>query len=98
MSGVVFLGIAAVLSAIGTIVLWARNRKPDTPDASIEEFRSHGHFRDLVGQAAAREHPPELLGGSRCGFLSVELTDDLPGEGRRNSAAEPSPGCLPITP
>jgi hypothetical protein len=40
MSGVVFLGIAAVVSAIGTIVLWARNRKPDTPDASIEEFRS----------------------------------------------------------
>ena len=59
MSGVVFLGIAAVLSAIGTIVLWARNRKPDTPDASIEEFRSQ--------MAALSEDSPEPRSGQRRG-------------------------------
>ncbi len=40
MSALVFLAMAAVISIIGTIVVWARQRQPDTPDASIEEFRS----------------------------------------------------------
>ena len=59
MSGVVFLGIAVVVSVVGTIVLWARNRKPDTPDASIEEFRSK--------MAALSDESPESPSGQRRG-------------------------------
>lgn len=55
MSGVVFLGIAVLVSVVGTIVLWARNRTPDTPDASIEEFRSK--------MAALSEEAPESRSG-----------------------------------
>lgn len=40
MSALVFLALAVAVSAVGMIVLWARHRQPDTPDASIEEFRS----------------------------------------------------------
>ena len=59
MSGLLFLGIAAALSVIGTLVLWARNRKPDTPDASIEEFRSK--------MAALSEEAPAERTGQRRG-------------------------------
>ncbi len=41
MSPLVFLALAAVVSLVGIVILWARHRTPaDTPDASIEEFRS----------------------------------------------------------
>ncbi|MGI9579159.1 MAG: hypothetical protein ACR2OH_13240 [Microthrixaceae bacterium] len=59
MSGVVFLGIAVVVSVVGTLVLWARNRTPDTPDASIEEFRSK--------MAALSDEVPESGSGQRRG-------------------------------
>ncbi len=40
MPALVFLALAVSVSVIGTLILWARHRQPDTPDASIEEFRS----------------------------------------------------------
>ena len=40
MPALLFLALALVVSVIGTLILWARSRQPDTPDASIEEFRS----------------------------------------------------------
>lgn len=40
MSPLVFLALALVISVVGTVVLWVRNRQPDTPDATIDEFRS----------------------------------------------------------
>ena len=59
MNALVFLGIAVAISVIGTIVLWARNRTPDTPDASIEEFRSK--------MAALSDEPAGPRSGERRG-------------------------------
>ncbi|HLT70041.1 MAG TPA: hypothetical protein VKZ72_07735 [Acidimicrobiales bacterium] len=39
MNPVVFLAIAAVISIVGALVLWARNRSPSSLEASIETFR-----------------------------------------------------------
>jgi hypothetical protein len=38
LSALIFLGIAAVLSAIGFFVLWVRNRPPRSVDAHIRAF------------------------------------------------------------
>lgn len=40
MSPLFFLALALVVSVVGTLVLWIRHREPDTPDATIDEFRS----------------------------------------------------------
>ncbi|MCB9387698.1 MAG: hypothetical protein H6517_07735 [Microthrixaceae bacterium] len=41
MSPLVFLALAAGVSLVGILILWLRHRVPaDTPDSSIEEFRS----------------------------------------------------------
>jgi hypothetical protein len=37
-SALIFLGIAAVLSGIGFLVLWLRNRPPRSVDAHIRAF------------------------------------------------------------
>jgi hypothetical protein len=39
MSGLAFLLIAVVLSVLGTLVLWMRNRGPSSVDHGVEEFR-----------------------------------------------------------
>ncbi|MCZ7629084.1 MAG: hypothetical protein M5U19_08485 [Microthrixaceae bacterium] len=53
MSPLVFLALALVISAVGTVALWLRHRRPDTPDATIDEFRSkmRALSDDLPGQA-----------------------------------------------
>ena len=38
MNALVFLGIAAVLSAVGCLVLWLRSRQPRSMDAHIRDF------------------------------------------------------------
>lgn len=38
MNALVFLALAAGASIVGTIVLWARHRETDSPEASVEEF------------------------------------------------------------
>ncbi|MFV0316707.1 MAG: hypothetical protein ACK5O2_07055 [Microthrixaceae bacterium] len=41
MSPLIFLALAGVVSLLGILILWVSQRTPaDTPDASIEEFRS----------------------------------------------------------
>lgn len=40
MSPLVFLALALVISVVGTMALWVRYRQTDTPDATIDEFRS----------------------------------------------------------
>jgi hypothetical protein len=37
-TNLIYLGIAVVLSLIGCGVLWLRNRKPTTMEASIKDF------------------------------------------------------------
>lgn len=39
MSNLLYLGIAIVLSVIGCLVLYLRNRKPTSLNAGIEEFQ-----------------------------------------------------------
>ena len=39
MSNLLYLGIAVLLSVIGCIVIWLRNRKPTSLEAGIEEFQ-----------------------------------------------------------
>ncbi|MDQ4132422.1 MAG: hypothetical protein M3179_04260 [Actinomycetota bacterium] len=38
MSNLIWLGIAVVLSLIGWTVLWLRNRRPRSTEASVREF------------------------------------------------------------
>ena len=38
MSSLVYLGIAVVLSVVGCLVLWFRNRRPTSMTHSIQEF------------------------------------------------------------
>ncbi|KAA0233159.1 MAG: hypothetical protein EDR02_14630 [Actinobacteria bacterium] len=38
MDNVMFLGVAALLSIIGTLVLWLRSRKPHRPWSGMQEF------------------------------------------------------------
>jgi hypothetical protein len=38
MTNLVYLGIAVVLSLVGCGVLWLRNRRPTTMEASIKDF------------------------------------------------------------
>ena len=52
MSNLVYLGIAVVLSIIGCLVLYLRNRKPTSLNAGIEEFQ-----REL--RALAPERRPD---------------------------------------
>jgi len=52
-SALIFLGIAAALSAIGFFVLWVRNRPPRSVDAHIRAFA-----REL--EALAPEPPSQL--------------------------------------
>lgn len=59
MNALVFLALAVGVSVVGTIVLWLRNRQPDTPDASIEEFRSK-----MRALSEADEDPLTGAGGS----------------------------------
>jgi hypothetical protein len=37
--GLAFLAIAVVVSVVGTLVLWARNRDATTLDHGVDEFR-----------------------------------------------------------
>jgi hypothetical protein len=39
MSNLLYLGIALLLSIIGCLVIWYRNRKPTSLTAGIEEFQ-----------------------------------------------------------
>jgi hypothetical protein len=52
MSNLLYLGLAAVLSIVGCLVLYLRNRKPTSLNAGIEEFQ-----REL--RALAPEQRPE---------------------------------------
>lgn len=38
MSGLLFLGIALVVSMVGCLVLWVRHRQPRSMDAHIRDF------------------------------------------------------------
>ena len=39
MSNLLYLGIAVVLSAVGILVLYLRNRRPSSVEYSVEEFQ-----------------------------------------------------------
>jgi hypothetical protein len=52
MTNLVYLGIAVVLSLVGCGVLWLRNRRPTTMEASIKDFS-----REL-GALAPDDRPP----------------------------------------
>jgi hypothetical protein len=51
-SALVFLFLAVVVSVIGTVVLWARSRPSNSPDASIDEFNAK--LRALSGDEPPR--------------------------------------------
>lgn len=53
MSAVVFLLIAVVISLIGTIVLYVRNRPPSSLEAGIDSFR-----REMRALAPRDDTPP----------------------------------------
>lgn len=53
MTNLLYLGIAVVLSVVGCGVLWLRNRRPTTMEASIKDFS-----RELGALAPDRRSPP----------------------------------------
>lgn len=54
MSNLLYLGIAAVITTVGCVWLWYRNRKPTSLQSGIEEFQ-----RELRALAPDRDrgHP-----------------------------------------
>jgi hypothetical protein len=52
MSALVFLGIAAVLSLVGCLILWLRSRQPGSMEAHIRDFE-----RELRALAPDRPAP-----------------------------------------
>lgn len=57
MTNLIYLGIAVVLSLLGCGVLWLRNRRPTTMEASIKDFS-----RELGALAPDDETPPTNRG------------------------------------
>lgn len=53
MSAIVFLGIAVVISVVGSTLLYVRNRAPSSIEASIDDFR-----RELQALAPRDERAP----------------------------------------
>ncbi|HEX2850657.1 MAG TPA: hypothetical protein VHN98_08900 [Acidimicrobiales bacterium] len=55
MSNLLYLGIAVVVSILGALWIWARNRKPTSLEHGIEEFQ-----RELRALSNDRRpvHPP----------------------------------------
>jgi hypothetical protein len=53
MTNLVYLGLAVVLSLVGSVVLWLRNRRPTTMESSIKDFS-----REL-GALAPDDRPPQ---------------------------------------
>ncbi len=60
MSALLFLGIAFVLSMIGFLVLWIKNRPPKSVDAHIRAFA-----RELEALAPEPPSPPSRPGPAR---------------------------------
>lgn len=65
MNPLVFLALALVVSVVGTVALWVHNRRPDTPDVTIDEFRSK--MRALADED---QGPAQHLGGRGRGDAS----------------------------
>lgn len=61
MSNLVFLLIAVVVSCVGVLVLWLRNRPTSSPHASIDEFS------EKMRALAPDDDRPEPPGRSRRG-------------------------------
>ncbi len=55
MTNLLYLGIAVVVSTLGAVWIWARNRKPTSVEHGIEEFQ-----RELRALSNERRpvHPP----------------------------------------
>ena len=56
MSNLVYLGMAVVLSLVGCLFLWLRNRKPRSMEAHIREFARE--MQALAPHHPARPRPP----------------------------------------
>ena len=81
MSGVAFLGLAVVVSVVGSVVLWLRTRKPTTLGSSIDSFE-----REMRALAPEWESP-----GAQSPSPQAP-TPSAPGGGRgdgRSSAVRP---------
>jgi len=57
-SSLVFLGIALVVSLIGCLLLWVRNRQPRSMDAHIRDFARELDALSPDGRGAPRRRPP----------------------------------------
>jgi hypothetical protein len=55
--GLAFLAIAVVVSVVGTLVLWARNRDATTLDHGVDEFRREMDALSPDRQADDRRRP-----------------------------------------
>jgi hypothetical protein len=64
-SNLLYLGIAVVLSAIGCMWIYLRNRKPTSLNAGIEEFQRE--LRALAPEKRPEGGRPEGRGGAGTG-------------------------------
>lgn len=66
MSALLYLGVAVLISAVGILVLWLRNRKPTSLESGIDQFREG--LRALAPEQIDRERGPQgEKGGRRTG-------------------------------
>ncbi len=64
MSNLLYLGMAVLLSIIGCVAIWLRNRKPSSMEAGIEEFQRE--LRALApGARVDDRHRSRRSGGPR---------------------------------
>ena len=61
MSNLLYLGFAVVLSAVGVLWIYLRNRKPTSLNAGIEEFQRE--LRALAPERRPESGRPESRGG-----------------------------------
>ncbi|MEY2399064.1 MAG: hypothetical protein QOJ00_2238 [Actinomycetota bacterium] len=52
MSNLIYLGLAAIVTAVGCTIIWIRQRKPTGVDTGIDAFR-----RELQALAPDRDEP-----------------------------------------
>jgi hypothetical protein len=61
-SALVFLGLAAGLSAVGCLILWLRSRQPRSMDAHIRDFARE---LDALAPGSPLDRPPRTQPGER---------------------------------
>ena len=103
MSGVGFLMIVVVISVVGSLIVWLRNRQPNNPLSSVDEFEREMQALGTTPPAVADGHfearPRRRMNtvnirpqdrGADAGSVSDESASD--GSERHDDRSDPAGG------